>query len=199
MYRTLSTVLAFAAGAAVGSVVTWKYLKKRTDQIVESYEDEIDSIADMYANRKVAEDVSEEEPQQKPSRPSKPDLMAYATKIRDLEYQTETDPEPPKEEEERDMSKPYVIAPDEFGENPEYDTCSINYYNDHVLAYDWGAVVEDVDDTIGTDSLKHFGEYEPDAVYVRNDVLKCDYEILMSERNFADVLAMTHESVAESE
>lgn len=196
MYRTLSTVLAFAAGAAVGSVVTWKYLKKRTDQIIESYEDEIDNIADMYANRKTTDEVEESK---KPERPTKPDLTAYATRIRDLEYQTETNPEPPAEEEERDMDKPYVITPDEFGENPEYDVCSINYYADHVLAYDWGGVVEDVDDTIGTDSLKHFGQYEPDTVYVRNDVLKCDYEILMSERNFADVLAMTHESVAESE
>lgn len=34
----------------------------------------------------------------------------------------------------------------------------------------------------------HFGEYEEDAVFVRNDAKKCDYEILKDLRRFCDVL-----------
>ena len=34
------------------------------------------------------------------------------------------------------------------------------------------------------DALRHFGEYEDDAVYVRNDELKTDYEILRSEKDY---------------
>ena len=43
-------------------------------------------------------------------------------------------------------------------------------------------------ETIGKDSLTHFGEYEDDSVFVRNDRLKADYEILMDQRTYAEVL-----------
>lgn len=199
MYRTLSKLFVFAAGAAVGSAVTWKYLKNRNDQIIASYEQEIDEIRDLYANRKVAnDDIPEEaEDESESSKPAsrKPDLAEYAKRLQGLGYaNTEENIE---EEEERDMDRPYVITPEEFGENEEYDTATINYYSDKVLAYDWGALVEDVDDVIGADSLNHFGQYEPDSVYVRNDTLKCDYEILMSERAYADVIKLRQPSAEE--
>ena len=41
------------------------------------------------------------------------------------------------------------------------------------------------DDVVGMESLTHFGEYEDDSVFVRNDRLKCDYEILMDERTYS--------------
>ena len=47
---------------------------------------------------------------------------------------------------------------------------------------------DEIEETIGKDSLTHFGEYEDDSVFVRNDRLKVDYEILMDQRGYADVL-----------
>ena len=47
--------------------------------------------------------------------------------------------------------------------------------------------VDDVDEIVGEESLNHFGEYEDDSVFVRNDRLKCDYEILLDQRNYSDV------------
>lgn len=46
-----------------------------------------------------------------------------------------------------------------------------------------------MDDIVGTESLTHFGEYEDDSVFVRNDKVKCDFEILPDQRNFSDVRA----------
>lgn len=40
---------------------------------------------------------------------------------------------------------------------------------------------------LGGDSLEHFGEYEDDSVYVRNDAKKCDYEILLDQRNYQEI------------
>ena len=62
----------------------------------------------------------------------------------------------------------------------------MNYYEDGVLADDWDEPIEDIDKVVGKDSLTHFGEYEDDSVYVRNDRLKCEYEILMRVGKFAD-------------
>ena len=85
--------------------------------------------------------------------------------------------------------KPYVISPDEFGEmeDEDYDKVSFTYYADGVLADEYDEIVENIDEIIGEESLTHFGEYEDDSVFVRNDKLKCDYEILLDQRNYSDI------------
>lgn len=85
------------------------------------------------------------------------------------------------------VEKPYVISPEEFGEFEEYEKISLTYYADKVLADENDEEVDDVDEIVGEESLNHFGEYEDDSVFVRNDRLKCDYEILLDQRNYSDV------------
>ena len=84
--------------------------------------------------------------------------------------------------------KPYVISPDEFGEFEDYERISLSYYADQILADEDDEKVEDVDNVVGLESLAHFGEYEDDSVFVRNDRLKCDYEILLDQRTYSDVI-----------
>ena len=61
-------------------------------------------------------------------------------------------------------------------------------YADGVLADENDEVIEDVEDAVGIDSLNHFGEYEDDSVFVRNDARKCDYEILLDQRAYSEVV-----------
>jgi len=49
-------------------------------------------------------------------------------------------------------------------------------------------VIEDADEAVGEESLDHFGEFEDDSVFVRNDLMRCDYEILQDNRTYAEVL-----------
>ena len=81
----------------------------------------------------------------------------------------------------------YIIRPDEFGEYDDYDTISLTYYADHILTDEDDEIVEDIEDKIGFDALSHFGEYEEDSVFVRNDRIKCDYEILLDQRKYSEV------------
>ena len=62
------------------------------------------------------------------------------------------------------------------------------YYADQILAGEDDEKVEDVDNVVGLESLTHFGEFEDDSVFVRNDRLKCDYEILLDQRTYSDVI-----------
>lgn len=83
--------------------------------------------------------------------------------------------------------KPYVIPPNDFGNIDEYDTDTLVYYADNILADDDGELIEDVESTVGFDALASFGKYgEDDAVYVRNEQLKCDYEILLDKKRFME-------------
>lgn len=84
---------------------------------------------------------------------------------------------------------PYVIPPEEFGEMEGYNKYSLTYYADHILTDDTDCVIDDVDSLIGFESLTHFGEYEDDSVFVRNDRTRSDYEILRSLRTYSEVIA----------
>ena len=84
--------------------------------------------------------------------------------------------------------KPYVIPPSEFGDDEDYRQISLTFYADNLLAQEDYTLIEDVENTVGFESLGHFGEDEDDSVYVRNDRLKCYYEILLDDKNYCDVL-----------
>ena len=123
----------------------------------------------------------------------KPTITEYAEKIRQLNYSgfSANKAESSVLEIEptlKPTNKPYVITPDEFGEIDDYETITLIYYSDEVLTDDDDELVEDVENVVGVDSLSHFGEYEADSVYVRNDILKADYELLLDQRNYSDVI-----------
>ena len=82
---------------------------------------------------------------------------------------------------------PYVITPDEFGEKDNYEQISLTYYIDGILADDFDEPIDDIDDVIGLTAVNHFGEYEPDSVFVRNDERKCDYEVLLDQREYSKI------------
>lgn len=163
MSNGITAFVAFAIGAAVGAVVTWKLAKSKFEQMAQ---EEIDSVKESFS-KAYGEDKSE-------------DLTVDEAKkmMTDLGYSVE---------KEDDKMRPYVISPDEFGEK-DYKMETLTYYNDRVLADRWDEPIENPEELLGDEALGSFGEYEDDAVYVRNDALKIDYEILLDTRNHADVV-----------
>lgn len=82
---------------------------------------------------------------------------------------------------------PYVISPDSYvTEHNDYAKIVLHYYEDNeVLEYDEYNLDKgddhfaDIGSTIGHDAVNHFGEFEKDTVYVRNEALGNDYEVLL--------------------
>ena len=192
MNNALSKILIFASGAAIGSVVTWKIITDKYSQIIE---EELETV-----KNEILEELDEKNEFEDDTPEDTEDVTAYNGIIKNCGYMSYSNrtpakqvvPEEKKEEEEEeieDMDKPYVISPDDFEDNDDYDVVSLIYYSDKILADEDDNVIEDVEGTVGEDSLKHFGEYEDDSVFVRDDVHKTDYEILLDDRKFADILA----------
>ena len=181
----------FVLGAAVGSVATWQYTKKKYERIAQ---EEIDSVKEIFSKRESAAEVEivTPEPQTaKVGKPEeKPDITEYAARLEREGYTNYSNVSAgeKKEEQEAMEMKPYVISPDEFGEFEDYERISLSYYADQILADEDDEKVEDVDNVVGLESLTHFGEFEDDSVFVRNDRLKCDYEILLDQRTYSDVI-----------
>ena len=90
-----------------------------------------------------------------------------------------------------------MIAPEDFDEYDDYEIVSLTYYDDGILANENDEIVEDVEELIGADSLNRFGEYEDDSVYVRDERIKTDYEILRDRRNYTDVVKRAYSSETE--
>lgn len=181
----LNKVLLFVAGAAIGSVATWIFVKTKYEQIAE---EEIESIREYYNGKlqNLAEEASKE--REKEFEEEKETQAAVMTREAYEQYANayKSEEENENEEEENDMeNKPYVISPEEFGEEG-YDQVSLTYYADGVLTDEAGDPIEDedIERIIGKESLEHFGEYEDDSVFVRNDQLGVDYEILKDLDNY---------------
>lgn len=118
-----------------------------------------------------------------------------------VEVKTETrnvfvDPNFDYEEElkYRTKDKPYVITHDEFFEGEgDYDNNSLTYYEqDDTLVDERDHPVDDMENIIGEDNLVRFGHGSKDRniVYVRNDKLEIDYEIVKSPGSFLEALGL---------
>ncbi len=179
----------FVLGVAVGSVVTWRYVEKKYEQIAQ---DEIDSVKEVFSKREAEFTEDTEVRIKADNAKEKPSVIEYAARLREQGYTNYSDmvDEKPEEVKEEPMivDKPYVITPEEFGDLDDYETISLTYYADQILADDNDVIVDDIEDVVGFDSLNSFGEYEDDSVFVRNDRLKCDYEILLDQRKYSDVI-----------
>lgn len=166
-------VLAFSLGAAAGVAVSWRYFKTKYERIAQ---EEIESVKELYSEKAKQEKTKKVEEDRKESILEQ---QSYREKITELQY---VDPVDIPEDEA--APKPYVIAPEDFGALSGYQTESLTYYADGILADDGGNPIDEVV-TVGADFADHFGDYEDDAVHIRNEASKTDYEILMDVRRFA--------------
>lgn len=177
--------LIFILGAAVGSAGTWYFAKKKYEKLAQ---EEIDSVKERFTYKK-PDDHAEPMANKSLIDEYEDHTKSVAEYAKQLSQEGYTDYSAQKEVANTSKdSIPYVITPEEFGEFDDYDRISFTYYADHVLVDENDEEVEDIEGSVGIDSLSHFGEYEDDSVYVRNDRLKVDYEILLDQRTYSDIL-----------
>ena len=191
MNKTVFGVLTFAAGAAIGSAVTWKLVKTRYERITQ---EEIDSVKEYYGKRFEAEtsEPKNDEDEEQEGSVDIHEVKEYIDAIRDTGYDTGVNNDSVREGVVTMVNSPRVITPIEFKENEEYEIITLYYYSDGVLADDFGNPIMDPMSMIGIDPLDHFGEYEEDSVYVRNDHLKAYIEILRDESKSTEVKRLNY-------
>lgn len=182
--KTTGTV-GFIFGAVTGFMIAEQLLK---DKYEKRYQEERNSLRETIsaANEKKArqhtESLSPKEAAD--AAKEKPDIIEYAARLHKEGY---TKYSGSSGGESTMETKPYVISPEEFGEIEDYERISLTYFADGILTDDGYEVIEDVDETVGEESLDHFGEFEADSVFVRNDLTRCDYEILQDNRTYSEV------------
>jgi hypothetical protein len=187
----------FLLGAVCGAVPTFFLTRKKYEKFYADVADKaIAGVKESYKKRHEQELLAEKAH-------SKPPVKEVLQKIREGEpiFEEEDDTDEMKEAEsiiaenryippleERLEALPYVISPDEFGE--EYGAgnilCLTYYKGDNKLVDDIAGQTENIEDMIGLEALKHFGEYEQDIVRVRNKRYMLDIEVCLDRGSYGE-------------
>lgn len=202
MKNNIKIISAFTLGAAAGVIITWKFIKTKYERIAQ---EEIDSVKEVYFKKldtldkcKEAYDLKNKLDEEESKKEDKTEDEYTATEDDEEIFEAlrnrYTGATYIGEKGGTENMKDYieVIPPDEYGANGEneeyidYDLISFTYYADNVLTDDGDFPIDDPEAIVGPDALDSFGEWEDDAVYVRNDDRKCFYEILRDTSNYSD-------------
>lgn len=169
------TIVSFVLGAAFGCVGTFYICKKYYEA---KNEEDVESVKEAFRTRKKKETKQQEhdeEPKEKTQ--EKKAFTAYHNIAKSYASEGPDDV----------ITEPYSIAPDEFGEFDEYDKITLFCYSDGVLADENNDIIDPAESPVGNDWEEAIGEWEEDCAYIRNEALKCDYEILVDHRAFSSV------------
>lgn len=211
--KVLSSLAIFAAGVVTGSIITNAVVKeKATREANEKAAEEIAEVREIYRNKtkkeeyeKVAEEsekeVKEENEKVDPLK-VKPqtDREDYNSYYKMTQNYTSQNEEKPKRASsisdlnaftyEKSVDRPYIIDPEDYGEEDDYDTMQLTYFMGDKTLVDESAddTIDEPDLHIGLDNLAIFDEFQgASSIYVRNDILKMDFEILKDDCAYSDL------------
>ena len=178
-------------------MVTRKVIKTKYERLAQ---EEIDSVKEEFSRlskiRKESNDRQNEDDEAggiEWNDTDQDDLVEYnniTSRYRSSSDDDETDEEGDEwsEGEVPYINGPYVISPDDFSSSPPgYSAQPLDYFADGILADGWGIKL-DIEETIGEESLEHFGEYSDDLLYVRNERKEIDYEVTKDPRTYAEAV-----------
>lgn len=203
-------VVAFALGGGTGYLVSTKVNVKKyqaqADKEIESvkeslkayYEEKIAALQNAKEVTEKAKKEAKKEPEKYDDKPKKKnklmdrdsidyeqlkeDKKNYVQYVKPYSNDTAVKEGKPEEVATR-ICAPTLITPEEFSEG-DYATQTLHWYKDGVLCDDDFNPIADINGTIGIDALNSFGVFQEDAVYVRNDNHKIDYEVLLEDDEY---------------
>ena len=180
----MKQILYFSLGAASGALIAWYLTKRKYEAIID---EEIAEVKEAYKEDTEVCDNTQGK-------------KTYRAMVRNLDYisdEGKIKPVPMNEdlldengvidEVEREKSRiPYVIGPDAYFNELSnvFDKETTTYYAGNDTLVTESEEVLMIPDTIGRESLDHFGEYEEGTLFVRNERLGMDFEVVYSEGSY---------------
>ena len=99
------------------------------------------------------------------------------------------------EQMNRELGRPYVITENEWSENEWSENSDNNdrqvltyFASDDTLVDENEAMIDDINGTVGQDNMKRFGHGcdDPNVVFIRNEKLATDFEVLRHNGSYAE-------------
>lgn len=182
-------LLGFVIGLAIGVVSSALYFRGKTQE-------EINEVRSFYLSKvgenEATENTEAETVEEKVFREfnaTKPEIRDYINTLRErkyVDYSKTAEPDDSSAKVPDVIADPYVISIDDFGQEEGYDTITLTAYSDGTIANYADDELEDPESTVGEDVLSKFGD--EDVVYIRNDRLKADFEVVRDNRTYVEVV-----------
>ena len=202
----------FLAGAAIGSGITYFVTKKVIGEKVEAkyeaqYQEELKSVKESFAY------LAEEDRKKAEAAKNKPSIDIYTEAINkarareeeaeakkvnyskpatiDLEDdEIEDDANTPLIDttiidEDTDTSQPYILK--RIPDDEEYTRVSVTYYADGTYADSRDAEME-IEEYIGKNMMDYVSHTDKDEVFIRNEELGIDVDIIKDTRTYDEVM-----------
>lgn len=182
----LVTILGTASGFAGGWLLAKKKYEKLADEEIESVKKYLNEYYDSKDNTQTAKQSKKMKVEIKDSiiNETKQQNVDYAKQYKSSDANNKFVDIPSGATGIRNfgLNRPYVITPEDYNESSN-KSVTLWYTDDKVLCDDDGNEIRDYENMIGSDEVfQHFGEYEADSVFVRNDAQGIDYEILLDHK-----------------
>lgn len=175
----------FGAGALVGAVVAAKAVRERYQQ---EAEEEIAEMREYYREKEQKRREAEENEavvEVKEETESEYKEIVKEKGYTNYTQYNDTESENNKiDDDVEDEWAPCIIDVEEFGEDPSYDTATLTYFKDGVLADEVDEVMDPK--MVGEENLKIFDEFGARSIYVRNDEHMIDFEIIRDEYPYSE-------------
>jgi len=206
-----TAIVSLAAGSAAGYFIALKILEKKYEGRLQ---EEVESTKKFYAKLYKKDEFQTPESTMKEIAPGAAEAAAalinyqgrsQAFQVVDTRTEfveevlsnifsdTTTEEISDKEKQNRTEEAPYILTKDEFMENDsEYTQSTVTYFaGDKVLIDSREDMIEEVDMTVGEGNLERFGHGsgDPNVLYVRNDRLELEFEILLSRGKYSKEVA----------
>lgn len=177
----MKSLLTFVIGAGIGAAISWVYHKNKYEEIIQ------EEITSLRANSKLSTFASDKKNDDKTNQVGYEEDNSKTTinKARNIidynGYSKNDEPEIGPCEAAARRNPLYVITPEEFASQLGYDTDTFYLFADDIITNDNNEVLSNVKEMFGItiDEIKdQYGKYEDNAVYVRDERIQMDYEIL---------------------
>lgn len=196
--------LFFVAGVGVGSFATWRFVDEKYKKIAD---EEISSVKEVFSQmsdkpKSNGNKTTEWAPAPEKDGDCTHTNMQYGhgnyeerPAIDYTKYSSGIEDGPPEDDPELDYPHknvaPYVISAQSFiNEKLEYEKLTITYYEgDDTLADDAEEIVDDPVSLAGEGVFEKFGtcgSEDPNVVYVRNERIGTDFEILLNKGAYSE-------------
>lgn len=189
MNTFVKDAIVFAFGAAVGGVIGYIYASKHRDEyeiINDNNEEETDKKDETHVGLNIK--AWEKPPITDYVKMYKGENENTMMNVNDITTRPVDDSDliVSTKESEKDY-KITLLTPDEFDEEANKgNAVELHYYEDGILADDDDNVINDIDEFIGLESLKHFGEFEDNLLFVKNNGTDIAYEVVYENTTYAN-------------
>lgn len=207
MKTTIIAAVCFASGALAGALGGYFFAKKKVqsiaDEEIQMAQNRMMDILRKYEETPTEDDVQDDIPEPEKTAPRQVNYTDYYRKsdatasINEAKYEAMVNEKYPDRFEFTDNSvnpygedikdRPYLIDNRDFGEFDEYTKLDLIYYAQQILADEDGEIIEDPDHVVGLDNLAQC-MLAGDTYYIRNDRMKCDYEVFVDPREYHEAL-----------